>query len=61
MFSVDYEGFMIDVKARDFSEAIRLSSIITSHNQARLEGLTNVGVIKRNSIVDIVDLEIDGV
>jgi len=61
MFSVDHEGFMIDVKARDFSEAIKLSSAITSYNQARLEGLTNVGVIKKNSIADIVVLKIDGV
>jgi N-acetylglucosamine-6-phosphate deacetylase len=60
MFSVDHEGFMIDVKARDFSEAIRLSSIITSYNQACLEGLTNVGVVKKNSIADIVVLKIDG-
>jgi N-acetylglucosamine-6-phosphate deacetylase len=61
MFSVDHEGFMIDAKAKSFSEAVRLSSIITSRNQALLEGLTNVGAIKKNSIADIVVLKIDGI
>ncbi|MBS7624316.1 MAG: hypothetical protein QXS36_01505 [Candidatus Bathyarchaeia archaeon] len=60
MFTIDHEGFMIDVKARDFSEALRLSSAITSYNQARLEGLTDVGVIERGFLADIVVLKIDG-
>lgn len=60
MFSVDHEGFMIDVKARDFNEAIRLSSIITSFNQASLEGLTNMGLIEKGHIADMVVLNIEG-
>ncbi|MEM1607441.1 MAG: hypothetical protein QXW55_03385 [Candidatus Bathyarchaeia archaeon] len=61
MFTVDHEGFMIDVRARDFSESIRLSSIMTSSNQARLEGLTNVGYIEKGHLADIIALRIDGV
>lgn len=61
MLTVDHEGFMIDVKSRAFEEAVKVASTITSHNQACLEGLNNVGSIELGCVADLVALKIDGV
>ena len=60
LFTVDHEGFMIDAKARGFVEALKIASDMTSHNQAILEGLNNVGYIAEGCVADLVVLDISG-
>lgn len=60
MFSINHEGFMIDVNARGFEESLRLASAMTSYNQALLEGLSNVGLVKEGFIADLAILRIKG-
>lgn len=60
LFTRDFSGFMIDRPARSFEEAIVLASLITSTNQAKLEGLNSVGVISEGSSADLAVLSING-
>jgi len=60
MLTIDHEGFMIDVKARTFDEAMKTASAMTSYNQACLEGLTNVGLVEAGYIADLAAIGIEG-
>ncbi|MEM2110615.1 MAG: hypothetical protein QXI71_02455 [Candidatus Bathyarchaeia archaeon] len=60
LFSSDVLGYMIDRPARSFEEALQLASAMTSTNQAMLEGLTDVGVLKEGNKADITILSISG-
>lgn len=60
LFTRDFSGFMIDRPARRFDEALRIASLMTSTNQAKLEGLDSVGIISEGCLADLVILAING-
>jgi len=60
LFTVKHSGYMIDVDARSLEEALRLTSRFTSINSARLEGLSDVGLLERGKKADMSILEIEG-
>lgn len=61
LFSSDFSGFMIDRKARSLEESLRLASLFTATNQARLEGvLDRVGSLDVGKLADITILEMRG-
>jgi len=60
LLTTDHSGYMIDVKTRSLEESLLLLSNFTSGNSARLEGLSDLGVLDRGMRADITILEIDG-
>jgi len=55
-----HSGYMIDADARSLEEALSLTSRFSSANQAKLEGLSNVGSLENGKKADITILEIKG-
>ena len=60
LFTVKHSGHMIDVDARTLEEALSLTSQFMSTNQAKLEGLSDVGSLERGKKADISILKIEG-
>ncbi len=60
MFTVNRSGFMIDADSRSLDESVRLVSMLTSSNQAKLEGLVNRGFIEKGMMADLTVLRIEG-
>jgi len=60
MFTVNRSGFMIDADSRSLDESVRLTSMLTSSNQAKLEGLADRGVIEKGMKADLTVLRIEG-
>lgn len=61
MFTVDFQGFMIDRKALPLEDALRYASLFTSSNQALLQRVLNeTGSIDIGKLADLTILRIEG-